>query len=152
MSEWEPFKVHFNEIETNKSCYMKKAVLLLTAVLPVIVSSCASNAPRQAYQNTDNTALIVQSLDGRSCQVIAPTAINREENARLLDQARTFSHHDTAVVILENYSEPELGQEFRDRSFGWFIGLRGLGYQHIVFLKGNGVTDANGLPTLAEYN
>jgi len=34
----------------------------------------------------------------------------------------------------------------------WFIGLRGLGYQHIVFLQGNGSTDPNGLPTLAEYD
>ena len=34
---------------------------------------------------------------------------------------------------------------------GWFMGLRGLGYQHIVFLKGNGTTDPNGLLSLAEY-
>lgn len=131
---------------------MKKAFLLLIAVLPVILSSCASPAPQQTYYNTDNSALIVQSLDNSSCQVLAPTAIKREDNVRLLDQARTFAQHDTAVVILENYSEPELGAEFRDRSFGWFVGLRGLGYHHIVFLKGNGATNANGLPTLAEYN
>ena len=131
---------------------MKKVVLLLVAALPVIVSSCASDAPRQAYHSTDNDALIVQSLDGHSCQVLAPTAINREEDANLLDQARAFAHHDTAIVILENYSEPQLGTEFRDRSFGWFVGLRGLGYQHIVFLKGNGVNNADGLPTLAEYD
>src|SRR5579863_1879036 len=131
---------------------MKKVVLLLTAILPVIVSSCASDAPRQAYRNTDSSALIIQSLDGKTCQVLAPTAINREDNARLLDQARSFNRHDTAVVILENYSEPQMGPEFRDRTFGWFVGLRGLGYQHIVFLKGNGATDVNGLPTLAEYD
>jgi hypothetical protein len=131
---------------------MKKVVLLLTAALPVMLCSCASNAPSQAYHTTDNTALIVQSLDGRSCQALSPTAISREDNARLLDQARSFPHHDTAVVILENYSEPQIGPEFRDRTFGWFVGLRGLGYQHIVFLKGNGVNDANGLPTLAQYD
>jgi hypothetical protein len=78
--------------------------------------------------------------------------MTREEDARLLDQAKTFAQHQTAVVILENYNEPQLGHEFRDRTLGWFIGLRGLGYQHIVFLKGNGVTDPNGLPTLAEYD
>jgi hypothetical protein len=93
----------------------------------------------------------VESIDGSSCQVLAPTAVAREENARLLDQARTFAQRQTAVVILENYSEPQLGPEFRDRTMGWFIGLRGLGYQHIVFLKGNGVTDPNGLLTLADY-
>jgi hypothetical protein len=131
---------------------MKKIILLLTVALPAILCSCASEQPRQAYRNTDNSALIVQSLDGSSCKVVSPTAMTREEDARLLDQARTFAQHQTAVVILENYNEPQLGHEFRDRTLGWFIGLRGLGYQHIVFLKGNGVTDPNGLPTLAEYD
>lgn len=130
---------------------MKKICLLLTAALPVVLSSC-STPPRQAYHNTDNSALIVESLDGKSCQVIAPTATKPEDNSRLLDQAKTFTQHSTAVVILENYSEPQLGPEFRDRSFGWFIGLRGLGYQHIVFLQGNGAANPNGLPTLAEYD
>ena len=131
---------------------MKKVVLLLTAILPVIVSSCASDAPRQAFHNTDSSALIIQSLDGKTCQVLAPTVIAREDDARLLDQVKSFGRHDTAVIILENYSEPQMGPEFRDRTLGWFIGLRGLGYQHIVFLKGNGATDVNGLPTLAEYD
>ena len=116
-----------------------------------MLSSCAT-PPKVAYHNTDNAALIVESLDGRTCQVVAPTAINREDNAILLDQAKTFPQRQTAVVILENYSEPQLGPEFRDRTMGWFMGLRGLGYQHIVFLKGNGATDPNGLLTLAEYD
>jgi hypothetical protein len=131
---------------------MKKIFSLAAAALPILLSSCATSQPKQAFHNNDNSALIVESLDGGSCQVLAPTAVTREENARLLDQARNFSQHQTAVVILENYSEPELGTEFRDRSMGWFIGLRGLGYQHIVFLKGNGApADPNGLITLAEY-
>ena len=130
---------------------MKKISLVLAA-LPLVLASCATSKPPQAFHNTDGSALIVESLDARSCQVIAPTAISLVENAKLLDQAKTFSQHQTAVVILENYSEPRLGPEFRDRTFGWFVGLRGLGYQHIVFLKGNGVTDPNGLPTLAEYD
>jgi hypothetical protein len=131
---------------------MKKTILPMIAVLPVLLTSCATSQPRQAYYNTDNSALIVKSLDVRSCEVLAPTTINREDNSRLLDQARTFSQHQTAVIILENYNEPQLGQEFRDRTMGWFIGLRGLGYQRIVFLRGNGAPDPNGLPTLAEYD
>lgn len=130
---------------------MKKIVVPLVAALPVILSSCATSQPPQAFQNTDSSALVVQSLDGTSCQVIAPTAIAREDNSSLLDQAKTFPQHQTAVVILENYSEPQLGPEFRNRTFGWFVGLRGLGYQHIVFLKGSGVANPNGLLTLAEY-
>jgi hypothetical protein len=131
---------------------MKKTLLLLAATLPVLLSSCATSRPPQAYHNTDNSALIVASLDNRSCQVIAPTAMPKEENTLVLDQAKSFAQRQTAVVILENYSEPQLGPQFRDRSMAWFIGLRGLGYQHIVFLQGNGSTDPNGLPTLAEYD
>jgi len=131
---------------------MKKIILGLTAALPLILSSCATSQPPQAFHNTDHSALIVESLDGASCAVVAPTAITRINDSNLLDQARNFPQHQTAVVILENYSEPQLGHEFRDRTMGWFIGLRGLGYQHIVFLRGNGVNDPNGLPTLAEYD
>jgi hypothetical protein len=131
---------------------MKKTLLLLTAALPVLLSSCATSRPPQAFHNSDNSALIVQSLDNRSCQIIAPTATVKEENAFVLNQARSFPQHQTAVIILENYSEPQLGTQFRDRSVAWFVGLRGLGYQHIIFVQGKGVTDPNGLPTLAEYD
>jgi len=131
---------------------MKKTLLLLTAALPVLLSSCTTPGPPQAFHNSDNSALIVESLDNSSCQIIAPTATVKEQNALVLDQARSFPQHQTAVVILENYSEPQLGPQFRDRSMAWFIGLRGLGYQHIVFVQGKGVTDPNGLPTLAEYD
>src|ERR1035438_5336367 len=99
---------------------MKKTLLLLTATLPVILSSCATPPPHPAFHNTDNSALIVASPDNRTCEVIAPTAIAKEENILLLDQAKSFSQHQTAVVILENYSEPRLGQEFRARTLGWF--------------------------------
>jgi hypothetical protein len=131
---------------------MKKSLLLLTAALPIMLCSCATHRTPQAFHNTDSSALIVESLDNRSCQVIAPTVMTKEENALVLDQARTFAQRQTAVVILENYFEPQLGQQFRDRTMAWFIGLRGLGYQHIVFLQGKGIADPDGLPTLAEYD
>ena len=135
---------------------MKQSGLFLSAALAVVLavalSGCASPPPPQAFHSTDHSALIVQSLDGHSCQVLAPTATSREESAAALQQVKTFPQHQTAVIILENYSEPQLGHEFRDRSLNWFLGLRGLGYQHIVFLKGSGVTDPNGLPLLAQYD
>ena len=131
---------------------MKRTLLLVAAALPVLLTSCATSRPHPAFHNTDNSALIVESLDNRSCEVIAPTAIAKEENTRVLDQARAFAQRQTAVVILENYFEPQLGPQFRERTFAWFVGLRGLGYQRIVFLQGNGTTDPNGLPTLAEYD
>ena len=129
---------------------MKKTSLLLIPALAAWLWGCASPPPPQASHNTDDSALVVQSFDGHSCQVLAPTAISRGEASAMLDRAKTLPKHQTAVIILENYAEPQLGAEFRDRSMAWFIGLRGLGYQHIVFLKGNGGNDTNGLLTLAD--
>ena len=120
---------------------MRKTILLLVPALAAFLTSCATPPPPQAFHNTDDSALIVQSFDGHNCQILAPTAISRGEASAMLDRAKALPKHQTAVIILENYSEPQLGTEFRDRSMGWFIGLRGLGYQHIVFLKGNGGTD-----------
>jgi hypothetical protein len=131
---------------------MKKLFLPLMAALPVMLSSCAAPRPPVAFHNTDDSALIVKSLDARTCEVIAPTTMVTEDNVRVLNVARSFAQHQTAVVILENYSEPTLGIEFRDRTLCWFMGLREVGYQHIVFLQGRGVADPNGLITLAEYD
>jgi hypothetical protein len=128
-----------------------KKIILLSAVMPLLLCSCATPPP-QVFHHTDHSALVVESLDEHSCQLIGPTTMSREENSRILDQARSFPRHQTAVVILENYSEPEMGREFRDRTTDWFVGLRGIGYQHIVFLKGNGIPDPNGLITLADYD
>jgi hypothetical protein len=63
-----------------------------------------------------------------------------------------LSEHQEAVVILENYTELKIGEQFRDRGTALFVGLRNLGYQHIVFLQGNGVANPEGLVTLVEYN
>ena len=131
---------------------MKKMLILAVAALPVLLSSCATFRPPQAFHNTDDSALIIKSLDNRTCEVIAPTAMNKQENNLVLDQAMSFAHRQTAVVILENYSEPKLGRDFRDRTFAWFVGLRGLGYRHIFFVQGKGIMDPNGLTTLAEYD
>ena len=50
-------------------------------------------------------------------------------------EAGVLAQHQPAVVILENYSEPQLGQPFHDRSVEWFVMLRSLNFQHIFFLQ-----------------
>ena len=55
-------------------------------------------------------------------------------------------------VALENYTEPRIGAQFNDRGTAWFVALRGLGYEHIYFLQGRGVTDPEGLPTIFQYD
>jgi hypothetical protein len=130
---------------------MKIITYMSLAALAITLTSCTTPQPPQAFHNTDNTALIVESLDGRNCQMLQPTASGREDSDKLLANAMNLSQHQTAVVILENYTEPQCGAQFRDRGSLWFVGLRSLGYQHIVFLQGKGTNNPEGLTTLVEY-
>jgi hypothetical protein len=131
---------------------MNKSIFLALAALPLILTSCATPNPPVAFHKTDNTTLIIESLDGRICQMLQPTASAKEENDKLLGQAKFLQQHQTAVVILENYTESRIGEQFNDRGTEWFVALRGLGYEHIYFLQGNGVTDPEGLPTIIRYD
>jgi hypothetical protein len=132
---------------------MKKIYLLALAALPFMLTSCATEpVPPQAFHNTDGTALVIKSLDDSTCQMIEPAASNREGNDHVLALAKALPEHQAAVVILENYTESQIGDQFRDRGTALFVGLRNLGYQHIVFLQGNGIANPEGLMTLAEYN
>ncbi len=119
--------------------------------LPFLLSSCATPPP-QAFHNTDNTALVIKSIDQNTGQLLLPTASSPADNRDLFLQAKHLAQHQTAVVILENYTESRPGDQFRDRSFVWFAALRDLGYEHIYFLRGKGTSDPNGLPTLARYD
>jgi len=130
---------------------MNKNILLSLAALPFILTACSTPRPPVAFHKADNTALIIESLDNRTGQILKPTASAREQNDELLQQARSYQQHQTAVVILENYTEPQIGSQFTDRGTPWFIALRGLGYEHIYFLQGNGITDPEGLPTIVKY-
>ena len=129
-------------------------LLLLAAALPLMLSSCATPLPRapQVFHKMDDSAIIIKSFDHNPCELMTPTPSVRVENARVLNQAKSLPQHQTAIVILENFSEPQLGQQFRDRTVEWFVALRGLGYQHIFFLQGANVVDPDNLITLAEYH
>jgi hypothetical protein len=131
---------------------MKIITSLSLAALAITLTSCSTPKPPQAFHNTDNTALIVKSLEGRTCQMLQPTASDKEDSDKVLAKAMKLSQHQTAVVILENYTEPRFGTQFRDRGTLWFVGLRNLGYQHIVFLQGRDVSDPEGLITLVKYD
>ena len=131
--------------------FMKFSITLALACAIILLTSCATTRSPQAFHNTDNSALIVQSLDDRTCQMLSPTASTREDMDAVLAKAMMLSQRQTAVVILENYTERKLGSEYRERGTPWFVGLRELGFQHIVFLRGSGVSDPDGLLTVAEY-
>jgi hypothetical protein len=125
------------------------SISLALVALAIISTSCAT--PSRAFHNTDNTALVIQSFDGQTCQMLQPTTSAREGNDQLLARAVALPQHQTAVVILENYTEEEIGDQFRDRGTYWLVSLRSLGYRHVVFLQGLGVANPEGLITIVQY-
>ena len=151
-------KAHMSKSQTspnqrNQMKFMKIIHSMAFAALALILTSCATPPPPpQAFHNTDNNALVIASLDDNTCKMLQPTSSSGEKNDMVLARAMTLPQHQAAVVILENYNEPQIGQQFRDRGTALFVGLRSLGYQHIVFLQGNGSANPEGLITLAEYN
>jgi hypothetical protein len=131
---------------------MKIAVLLGLLAAPIFLTSCASPPPPQAFHNQDNSAFVIDALDNNTFQVIKPVGMGHQQNLQVLTLAKKLPQHQTAVVILENYTEPQPGSQFRDRATPLFLGLRGAGYAHIVFLQGKGVNDPEGLITVASYD
>ncbi len=133
---------------------MNKLLLFPLAALTLMLSSCSSTPPPpQAFRGiTDSSALVIDAVDARTSRVIMPTPSGDVANDEILNIAKALPQHQTAIVILENYNEPQVGDEFRNRGTPWFVGLRCLGYEHIVFLQGNGATTPEGLITLASYD
>jgi len=118
--------------------------------LVIISTSCAT--PPRTFHNYDNTALVIESLDNQTCRMLRPDASVSEDNGKFLARVATLSQRQTAVVILENYTEPQIGDQFRDRGTYWLVSLRSLGYRHVVFLQGQGIADPEGLRILVEYD
>ena len=131
---------------------MKIHVPLAIAASTLLLVSCATPQPPQAFHNSDNSALVIQSIDDKECKMLKPAATpGPESNRQILQQAGKLSQHQTAVVILENYTELKPGHQFQDRGTPLFVELRFMGYQHIVFLQGRGQPNPEGLFPVAEY-
>jgi hypothetical protein len=124
---------------------------ILPALVALAVASTSCSTPSRAFHNTDPTALVIQSYNNQTSRMLRPKTSVRENNDQLLAEGATLAQHQTAVVILEDYTEEEIGDQFRDRGTSWVVGLRRLGYEHIVFLKGLGVASPEGLITIAQY-
>ena len=131
---------------------MKLSVSIALAASAIFLTSCATTQPPQTtFHNTDNNAVVIDSLDDKTGRMLEPTPTVKEDNDMILAKAMSLSKRETAVVILENYNESGVGWQYRIRGTPWFVGLRSLGYEHIVFLQGKGVTNPEGLITLTEY-
>jgi hypothetical protein len=133
---------------------MNKILLPLLAALPALLCSCATTPPPppQVYHSSgESSTLVIDSLDGENSHLLLPDLTKDAPNDTTLARAKTFGKQSVAVVILENYHETEPGDEFRDRGVPWFVSLRNLGYEKIIFLQGNGAPNPDGLVTLVKY-
>ena len=126
------------------------STLLALVALAIIATSCAT--PSRAFHNTDNTALVIESLDYQTCRMLRSGASASEDNGKFLARAGTLPKSETAVFILENYTESQIGDQFRDRGTYWLVSLRNLGYRHVVILQGRGITNPEGLRIIADYD
>lgn len=131
---------------------MKIACFFGALILPLMLCSCRTPGDVTSAPVSSHPSLVITSADSDSGQIILPQVLDPAPEPRVLDQARTFPARDIAIVILENYSEPQPGPLFQHRSVMWFMGLRNLGYQHIIFLRGHGVAAPEGLPVIARYD
>ncbi|MGA3141755.1 MAG: hypothetical protein ABSF10_01755 [Verrucomicrobiota bacterium] len=123
---------------------------LALVALAIISTSCAT--PPRTFHNYDNTALVIESWDNQTCRMLRPDASVSEDNNRFLARAATLPKSQTAVVILENYTESQIGDQFHDRGTYWLVSLRNLGYRHVVILQGQDITELEGLKILADYD
>ena len=133
---------------------MKKIFWPLLAALPILLTSCATPPPPspQVYHSGEGPALVIEALDEKTSRILLPDLTKNALNDTTLAQARTLGKQPVAVVILENFHESQLGDEFRDRGVAWYVSLRNLGYKNIVFLHGNGAPNPDGLVTLVKYD
>ena len=127
----------------------------MLAALPVLLASCATPPPPppQVYHPTsEQTTLVIDSLDDKNSRIVLPDISKDAPNDTTLAHAKSLGKQSVAVVILENFHETQPGDEFRDRGTAWFVNLRNLGYERIIFLQGNGAPNPDGLVTLVKYD
>jgi hypothetical protein len=133
---------------------MKLKMLLPGFVVFVaILTGCKTEHVVQIYEPSDANAVLIRSVEGGRGQVLGEGGTRADaENSELLNNLRGLTAHHTAVVMLEHYSEPEPDLEFRDRATPWFLALRLLGFEHIIFLRGQSVDSPAGLTVVASYD
>lgn len=131
---------------------MNKSILIAFASVPLFITACSTPKPPQAYHTTDSNAVVIKSVDNGTSQILGPNSTPALPNPQAMGKVSGLTGHQTAVVILENYNEEQVGDQFRDRSTPWFLGLRTLGYDHIIFVKGQGTDNPEGLATIARYD
>ena len=130
---------------------MKIGTPLALAALAVLSTSCATTQPPQSFHNSDNSAVIIDSLNDKRSQMLQPASTVWVDNDTFLVKAMKLSRPQAPAVTLQDYDESQVGLQYRIRGTPWYVELRGLEYEHFVFLRDTAFTNPGGLITLTQY-
>jgi hypothetical protein len=129
----------------------RAAALLLGLVL---LSSCSTLSPiasRTKFTEADAADFILRYYSDETSYVLKPAKMDGPyqsicDRPTVLKLARQQLGRELAVIVLIHYPSAESEEPVK---VAWVSDLTGLGYRHIVFLRGGNKLQVNGLPVLA---
>ena len=119
----------------------------------LLLSSCSTpslEALRPRFHEADAADFIARYFTDQTSYVVKPVSLDGPyqpicDRASLLKQAGQQPQRELAVILLIHYRTAESEEHVK---LAWVNDLTGLGYQRVVFLRGDGGMQANGLPML----
>ena len=133
---------------------MKVSASLLFIVLLVTACSTPQTSQVVRFHEQDQANIIVRYYSDEISYVVKPQrtegvflSILRRDD--VLDVAKKLPGRGLAVVILVHYPSQDTADAVRTK---WASQLTGLGYQRVVFLRGFGSSQIEGLPILAQVD
>ena len=133
---------------------MKVSASLLFIVLLVTACSTPQTSQVERFHEQDQANIIVRYYSDETSYVVKPQrtegvflSILRRDD--VLDVAKKLPGRGLAVVILVHYPSQDTADAVRTK---WASQLTGLGYQRVVFLRGFGSSQIEGLPILAQVD
>jgi len=133
---------------------MKVSASLLFIVLLATACSTPQTSQVVRFHEQDQANIIVRYYSDETSYVVKPQrtegvflSILRRDD--VLDVAKKLPGRGLAVVILVHYPSQDTADAVRTK---WASQLTGLGYQRVVFLRGFGSSQVEGLPILAQVD
>jgi hypothetical protein len=130
---------------------MKISTPMVLAPLAILLTSCATTSPPQTLHNAHNDAVAIDNTNVKTNLVRQPATTVQDDNDMVAANVVNLSKRQTATTTPENNDQPQSGLEYHIHGTPWFIGLRGLRNEHVVFLQGKGASNPEGLITLTQY-
>ena len=141
---------HFCVKITQAARRARASALLLGLVL---LSSCSTQSPLASWQrfsDADAADFITRYFIDQTSFMVKPVTKDGAyqsicDRARLLQIARQTAGRDLAVIVVIRHQTIEAEEPVE---LDWVNDLTGLSYRRVVFVRGNGDMQVNGLPVL----